>query len=140
MNHAISSDRLWRAASIPSRMSGVSYPQQPYDPNSYGAVTPYSADPYSPPPVLRQPKSVGAAVALELVPGLFGVFGVGNMYAGRVGLGIALMLSFWVLFWINVALFYLLIGWVTLPLTWIVYLIGGALLAANGASRHNAGY
>jgi TM2 domain-containing membrane protein YozV len=89
---------------------------------------------------VRPPRSAGAAVALELVLGLFGVFGVGNIYAGRAGLGVALMLSFWVLFWINVALVFLVIGWVTMPLTWVGYLIAGSLLAARGVENYNAGY
>ncbi|OKI40796.1 NINE protein [Micromonospora sp. CB01531] len=46
-----------------------------------------------PVPVVPQ-KSAGVAGALELVLGLLGIFGVGNLYAGRTGAGIALMLSF----------------------------------------------
>ena len=127
----------------------MSYPpQQPYDAPQYGpeygAITPYSGGPYapgpySPPPVMHPPKSGGAAVALELIPGIFGVFGIGNMYAGRVGLGIVLMVSYWVLFWINVVLAFVLIGWVTGPLTWIGFMIGGALLAAHATERYNRG-
>ncbi|RKR89037.1 hypothetical protein BDK92_3374 [Micromonospora pisi] len=84
-------------------------------------------------------KSTGAAAALELLPGLVGIFGIGNIYAGRVGVGIALMVSYWVLFWINVALMFVFIGFVTWGLTWVAYMIVGSLLAVSGVGRHNSG-
>jgi hypothetical protein len=49
------------------------------------------------------------------------------------------MLSFWALFWVNFLLIFIFVGWVTMPVTWVAYLIGGALLAAHGAERHNRG-
>jgi TM2 domain-containing membrane protein YozV len=82
-------------------------------------------------------KSTVAAVLLELILGLFGIFGVGNLYAGRIAAGLTLMLSFWVLFWINLALVFLAVGLVTLPLTWLAYLVTGPLLAATGVDRYN---
>jgi TM2 domain-containing membrane protein YozV len=100
-------------------------------PYPYGAVHPCPARPL---------KSSGAAVALELVPGIFGIFGIGNIYAGRVGAGIALMVGFWALFWVNVLLVFLIIGWITAPLTWIAFMIVGAVSAARGAERHNVGH
>lgn len=94
--------------------------------------------PAYPPMIVAVPqKSAGAAVALELVLGLFGVFGVGNLYAGRTTAGVILMLSFWGMFWINFFLLFLAVGIVTMPLTWIAYLVTGALLAAQGVERHN---
>lgn len=83
------------------------------------------------------PKSKGRGIALEIVPGLFGVFGIGNIYAGRLALGVGLMVSFWVLFGINFALIFLGIGFVTMPLTWIAYLVAGPLLAARGIDQYN---
>ncbi|MFF5054612.1 hypothetical protein ACFY1S_15670 [Micromonospora sp. NPDC000663] len=88
--------------------------------------------------VLVPQKSAGAAVALELILGLFGIFGVGNLYAGRTASGVLLMLSFWGLFWINFFLIFAVVGIVTMPLTWIAYLVLGPLLAAGGVERHNA--
>ena len=85
--------------------------------------------PYPAPPVLR---SAGTAVALEIVIGLFGIFGIGNIYAGRKTVGIILMVSFWVLFWINIALMLIVIGFFTLPITWVIYAAVGALSAARG--------
>ena len=42
------------------------------------------------------------AVGLEVVPGFFGFFGIGHLYTGKVGTGLGLMLSYWVLQAINV--------------------------------------
>ncbi len=35
------------------------------------------------------------ALILEIVFGLFSLFGIGHVYSGRVGLGLALMLGWW---------------------------------------------
>ena len=121
----------------------------PYHQLPPGHQVPYGHQPapyvYGPPvgygPVVARPqRSAGAAVALEIVLGIFGVFGVGNLYAGRVGLGIALMVSFWILFWINFLLTFVVIGVVTYPLTWIAFLIIGPVTAARGVERYNSGY
>lgn len=93
----------------------------------------------APQAVLIPQKSAGAAVALELILGFLGIFGVGNLYAGRTSSGVILMLSFWGLFWINFLLIFAVVGIVTMPLTWIAYLVLGPLLAARGVERHNAG-
>lgn len=64
------------------------------------------------------------AVGLEVVPGIFfQTFGVGHLYRGRVGTGLAIMLSYWFLQAINAALCAVLIGFVTAPLTWLAYMI-----------------
>ncbi|MEV4627975.1 hypothetical protein AB0J90_16995 [Micromonospora sp. NPDC049523] len=106
-------------------------PAQPYP--QAGVPQPVYAVPVVP------AKSTGVAVAWELLPGLLGVFGIGNLYAARVGVGLTLMVSYWVLFWINFGLFFVGIGFVTMPLTWVVYMIIGPLLAARGVAEHNSG-
>jgi TM2 domain-containing membrane protein YozV len=114
------------------------YPPAPhYPPAPQYAPTSHPQQFYAVPVVPT--KSTGTAVVLELVPGLFGVFGIGNMYAGRIGTGIALMVSYWVLFWINVVLAFFLIGVATLALTWIVFMVVGPLLAVSAVGRHNSG-
>ncbi len=83
------------------------------------------------------PKSAGAAVALELVPGfLFQTFGIGNMYAGNVGLGLAFLFGYWFVLFINILLCLVFIGFITLPLCWIAMMIIAPLSAANRASSH----
>jgi len=49
----------------------------------------------------RQPlppsKKLNEAVTIEIVAALFGFFGIGWMYAGRIGVGIGLLLGYWAL-------------------------------------------
>jgi TM2 domain-containing membrane protein YozV len=40
------------------------------------------------------------ALALELAGGFFGFLGIGWIYAGRPGLGIALLIGYWLLDWV----------------------------------------
>ncbi len=64
------------------------------------------------------------AAALEVIPGtVFQTFGIGHLYKGKVGAGIGLMLSYWALQAINVALMSVFIGWVTAPMTWLAYTV-----------------
>jgi len=52
-------------------------------------------DPLYPPVPVRVPKDVGIALILELVPGMFlQTFGIGNLYAGNIGWGLALMIGY----------------------------------------------
>ena len=63
-------------------------------PPTLALPVPMAPLPPVPVPMLVPQKSAGAAVVLELVLGLFGIFGIGNLYAGRVAAGILLMVSF----------------------------------------------
>ena len=64
------------------------------------------------------------AVGLEVGPGLLlQTFGVGHMYAGRFGTGIALMFTYWVLQAINTMLMPFFIGLITFPLTLLGFLL-----------------
>jgi len=64
------------------------------------------------------------AVGLEAVPGTFGFFGVGHIYAGKVGTGLGLMASYIVLQTINAFLTgFFGIGFVTGFLTWLGYMM-----------------
>jgi len=76
------------------------------------------------------------AIGLEVAPGFFfQTFGIGHMYAGRVGTGVGIMLSYWVLQAINVALMSVWIGFITYPLTMLAYLV----LAPTNVLDGNAG-
>lgn len=80
----------------------------------------------------------GTAVLLELLPGLFAqTFGIGNIYAGQVWPGIFMMLGYWALSVVNFLLCFLLIGFVTWPLTWIAFMVF-CPMAANDAAREQA--
>jgi TM2 domain-containing membrane protein YozV len=64
------------------------------------------------------------AVALEVGPGtFFQTFGLGHMYPGKVGKGVGILLSYWVLQAINAALMPFFIGFITAPLTWLAYTV-----------------
>lgn len=64
------------------------------------------------------------AVALEAVPGtLLWTFGIGHLYAGRVGTGLGIMFGYWALQALNVALMPFVIGCFTAPLTWLAFAV-----------------
>jgi TM2 domain-containing membrane protein YozV len=82
----------------------------------------------------------GTAVVLEVLPGLLlQTFGIGNLYAGNIATGILVMLLYWGLLLVNVLLCYLLIGFLTLPLTWIGFAILSSMMAHSGARRRSLG-
>lgn len=76
-------------------------------------------------------KSGGVAALLEVLPGLFQVFGIGHMYAGNVATGLIIMFGYWAIAFVNFLLLFVLIGWVTWPLCWIATMIISPLTAAN---------
>ena len=78
----------------------------------------------------------GTAVLLEVMLGIFvQTFGVGNMYAGNVAGGLFMMFGYWALQVVNVILVFLLIGIITLPLTWVAFMIFCPMVANNAAKR-----
>ena len=106
----------------------VQYPQgyaQPYP--QHGMMNP-----------LITPKNGGLAVALELLGGsFFQTFGIGHLYAGNVGMGLGLMFGYWALTAINFVLCFAFIGFITWPVTWVVFMIVSAITANNAAKRFN---
>jgi hypothetical protein len=64
------------------------------------------------------------AVGLEVGPGVFlQTWGVGHMYSGRFGTGLAIMFSYWVLQAINVMLMgFFGLGFITYALTFLGFL------------------
>lgn len=128
-------------------------PQQGYAaPSPYGAApSPYGAAPAPYGQVqypqaqpgmgnpLATPKNPGLAVALELLGGFFfQTFGIGHLYAGNVGVGLGLMFGYWVLTAINFALCFVVVGFVTWPLTWLAFMILASITANNAAKKTNA--
>ena len=129
-----------------------------YRPPAYQPPRPYQPPPQQQPPypyhpprpaqhVARHyqspPKTTAVAVLLEVMPGLFlQTFGIGHMYAGNVGVGLLFMFGYWFVQFVNILLCFVLVGFITLPLTYILALIVSPLLASNAAERANraAGY
>jgi TM2 domain-containing membrane protein YozV len=85
----------------------------------------------------RQPaKSAGTAVLLEILPGFFfQTFGIGHIYAGRLGTGLLFMFGYWFVQFINLLLCLILVGFITLPLCFLLAIIISPILASNAASR-----
>lgn len=82
------------------------------------------------------------AIGLEAAPGtLLGTFGLGHLYAGRVGTGLVLMTSYWLLQAINILLMPLMIGWITFALTWLGFLVFATsdLLDSGGSAPRSRG-
>jgi len=70
------------------------------------------------------PRQNAVAVGLEVGPGLLlQTFGIGHLYSGKIGTGLAIMLSYWLLQAINAALVFVWIGLITAPLTWLAYMV-----------------
>ncbi len=87
---------------------------------------------------LVTPKNGGLAIALELLGGsFFQTFGIGHLYAGNVGMGLGLMFGYWALTAINFVLCFAFIGFITWPVTWVVFMIVSAITANNAAKKFN---
>ena len=83
----------------------------------------------------------GIAALLEILPGVFlQTFGIGHIYAGKVGRGLLVMFGYWVLQGINVLLTFVLVGWVTMFLTFLAFAIFSTSAASNAAKRKRQGY
>ncbi len=79
-------------------------------------------------------KDPTAAVLLELLPALcMQTFGIGNIYAGNVLAGVLIMIAYWISVVVNIGLCFILIGFLTGPLTWIAFAIGSSFLAYHKA-------
>jgi hypothetical protein len=84
-------------------------------------------------------KSGGVAVLLELLPGfLFQTFGIGHIYAGNVGIGLAWLFGYWVLTGINFVLCFVFVGFITWPICWLAAMIISPIMAARAVEQANA--
>jgi TM2 domain-containing membrane protein YozV len=82
-----------------------------------------TAAPYS----MVPQKSEGVAVVLAIILGIFGLWGIGHMYAGKFGKGVVLLilgLIFGGLFWVSIFLTVILIGFVGLALFGLIQFVG----------------
>lgn len=71
-------------------------------------------------------------VVMELLFGFFfQTFGLGHLVQGRVGMGLFIMFSYWALQVVNALLCLVLIGLVTAPLTWLLYMVAAPMNAAD---------
>lgn len=86
------------------------------------------------------PRSAGTAVLLEILPGFFfQTFGIGHLYAGNVAVGLLFMFGYWFLTFVNFLLCFVLIGFITWPVSFLATLVISSILASNAASRAGGG-
>jgi TM2 domain-containing membrane protein YozV len=57
------------------------------------------------------------------------------MYSGSIGKGLVVMFAYWGLQALNALLMFVLIGFVTMPLTWLAFMIWSPIDAARNANR-----
>jgi TM2 domain-containing membrane protein YozV len=90
-----------------------------------------SSTPGVPRPIAKDPT---AAVLLEVLPALaLQIFGIGNIYAGNVLVGVLIMIGYWMTCAVNFALCFILVGFITWPLTWVAFALGSSYLAYQKA-------
>ena len=112
--------------------------QQPYQ-QPYPQA--YQQQPYLQVVYYVPEKSSGVAVILELLPGIFiHTFGIGHIYAGNVGLGLLFMFGYWFVLFINILLCLIFIGFITLPLCWIITIIISTISAASSVTNQQRRY
>jgi len=79
-------------------------------------------------------KDPTAAVLLEIFPAIcLQTFGIGNIYAGNVLVGVLVMFAYWATCVLNALLCVILIGFITWPLTWAAFAVGSSYLAYQKA-------
>lgn len=105
------------------------YAAPAYGAPAYGG--PAAGAPYGYDPVSGQPwseKTRATAGLLSLLLPFVGVCGVGRLYAGQTGIGLAQLLGFF----LGGLLLFVLIGFVIVPAVWIWSVVDGIVLLANG--------
>ncbi|MFC0526146.1 hypothetical protein [Phytohabitans kaempferiae] len=115
---------------VPQHYSPSPYAPAPYSPGPYGYAGSYGFDPLTGLPY--SDKSRVAAGLLQLLPGfLIGLGGIGRLYAGNMGLGIAqivLTLVGWISFWCGFLLVFPFIIYFGL---WLWFTIDGIVVLAG---------
>lgn len=86
----------------------------------------YGVDPYT--GVAWSDKTRTTAGLLQLLLSLFGICGVGRLYAGQIGIGLTQLIGFFV----GCVLMVVLIGFVIAPAIWIWAVVDGIVLLSSG--------
>ena len=106
-------------------------PPAPQTPPTINISATSVSTPGVPRPVAKDPT---AAILLEILPGIcLQTFGIGNIYAGNVLGGVLIMIAYWISILVNIGLCFLLIGFITGPLTWIAFAVGSSYIAYQKA-------
>jgi len=82
-------------------------------------------------------KDPALAAVFEILGGLMmQTFGIGHIYAGNVAVGLTFMFGYWLLCFVNIILMFALIGILTYPLCWLLFLIVSPITAASSIKRY----
>jgi hypothetical protein len=128
-------EELPQVQEVPAPTPSQGYvPQPPPTSNS-------NQPPYYPPPAYAAPrpsKDRNIALVLEILPGLFGILGIGWIYSGKVGTGIAWLIGY--LIWVGIAVTVsILTGFIacfcTVPINLIC--VGISAYALNSYTKNN---
>lgn len=109
------------------------YGQVVPQPAAYGYAGPAGAAVYGVDPatgVAWSDKTRTTAGLLSLLLPFFGICGVGRLYAGQVGLGLAQLLGFFV----GCLLMFVIIGFVIAPAVWLWSVVDGIILLSSGGT------
>lgn len=70
-------------------------------------------------------KDMGTALVLEILGGIFQIFGIGHFYAGNPLIGIFVMIGYWMWLIVGVliAVVTLGIGLLLLPVFWLLFIV-----------------
>lgn len=120
----------WANQSDPTYPAHPTYPA-PAHPAPAPGTPPMGYDPVTGQPLSDKSKIV--AGLLQLVPGFFiGLGGLGRLYAGHTGLGVAQLVVTalsWTAFWCGFA--FLFVPWVLTGFAWLWFVIDGIVLMAG---------
>lgn len=103
-------------------------PQPPsYQPQQYANAQGYGGQ-YLPQPVGVAPKDPTTGLLLELIPGFFGFMGIGYLWSGMTGIGIALLLGYWVVVFFEIIFIIFTLGLLALCL-WPINIVAPVVSA-----------
>ena len=78
---------------------------------------------YAPPAQPAGRRDRDLAFLLEVLPGLFGLLGIGHMYGGNVVRGVSLLLGYWIFMAFEGALMFVGVGFCLLPANLVLPLL-----------------
>ena len=107
------------------------YSPQPSQPPPYQqpphGQPPFGQPPYGQPTYAQPPKDPSVGLLLELI-GFLGFLGIGWIWAGETGIGIAMLLGWFVFLIVEFILILVFIGVCLTPLNLIVPIVSGVIL------------
>ena len=76
-------------------------------------------------------------MTVEIILGIFGLFGVGHLTNGNAGKGLLIMFGYWGIQLFNLFLMAIWIGFLTAPMTWLFFIVWSPSSAKADANQIN---